>query len=67
MDGENDIQDIERELHDMLKDIDSMSPNSSKALEILDSRSSMRSQGVTCFESSLECIKVMPKFCLSNF
>jgi hypothetical protein len=52
MDGENEFQDIERELYDMLKDIDSMSPNSSKALKTLDSRSSVRSQRVTCFESS---------------
>jgi hypothetical protein len=61
MDGENSVQDIERELHDMLRDIDSISVNSSKALEIIDARSTMRSQGASCFEASLECIKVIPR------
>jgi hypothetical protein len=58
MDGENDVQDIGRELHDMMKDIDSIALHSSKALEHLDTRSVFRSQHASCFEGSIECIKV---------
>ncbi len=62
VDGENDIQDIGRELRDMLKDIDSISLQSSKALAALDGRSVLRSQDVACYESSVECIKVLLTF-----
>ncbi len=66
LDGENVIQEIERELYDMLKDIDSISLTSSNVLETFDARSAMRSQGVSSFESSLECIKVPPRFTTSK-
>jgi hypothetical protein len=57
MDGEIDVQDIGRELHDMMKDIDSITLHSSKALEYLDAMSVRRSHA-SCFEGSIECIKV---------
>ena len=57
MDGEIDVQDIGRELHDMMKDIDSITLHSSKALEYLDAMSVRRSHA-SCIEGSIECIKV---------
>ena len=61
-DGEKIIQDVGRQLHDMLKDIDSISVHSSKALETLEAKSLSRSQAAACFETSIECIKVSLMF-----
>ncbi len=58
-DCENEIQDLGRELHDMLKDIDSMSLHSSSALVALDASGSMLvSQDAARYEASIDCIKV---------
>jgi hypothetical protein len=63
VDCENEIQDLGRELHDMLKDIDSVSLHSASALAALDARGSvLTSQGAACYEASIDCIKVFLRF-----